>query len=235
MHTYRRRPATTSRRAALQKTRCIAHAYRDAIRRTLGGSDVTLPNPPRRARTRGARAGRSTPRRHLQPLLHLQLAPSSRLQPGRYEREPKRGSRPRVRNAAHATIADVTRATLASCLAALAVSGSLAAAAIGTDAGRVRAATRTYVHSFINGPESPLRVRPSIIRVQGSGAISYRRLRWRNWGTSRAQAKGRQCSGRTSACRTANVRLSDRKTMHGRLVYTCLRPLLPGEVKICLP
>lgn len=41
-HTYRRRPATASRRAALEQTRCVAHAYRDAIRRTLGGSDVTF-------------------------------------------------------------------------------------------------------------------------------------------------------------------------------------------------
>ena len=72
-----------------------------------------------------------------------------------------------------------------------------------------------------------------MIRVQGSGAISYSRLRWRSWGTSRAQAKGRQCSGRTGGCQTASIRLSDRKTIHGRLVYTCLRPLLPGEVKIC--
>lgn len=125
--------------------------------------------------------------------------------------------------------------TFASCLAALAVSGALGATAIGTDAGPARAATRTYVHSFINEPGSPLRVRPSIIRVQGSGAISYSRLRWRTWGASRAQAKGRQCSGRTGACRTASIRLSDRKTIRGRLVYTCLRPLLPGEVKICLP
>ena len=138
-------------------------------------------------------------------------------------------------NAAHATIADVSRATLASCLAAVAVSGALAATAIGTDAGAARAATTTYVHSFINEPESPLRVRPSIIRVQGGGGVSYSRLRWRNWGTSRAQAKGRQCSGRTGGCRTASIRLSDRKIIHGRLVYTCLRPLLPGEVKICLP
>lgn len=41
-HTYRRRPATTTRRAALEQTRCIAHAYRDAIRRTLGGSQVSF-------------------------------------------------------------------------------------------------------------------------------------------------------------------------------------------------
>ena len=134
-----------------------------------------------------------------------------------------------------ATIAGVTRTMLAFCLAALAVGGSLAATAIATDAGAARAATRTYVHSFINEPASPLRVRPSIIRVQGSGAISYSRLRWRSWGASRAQAKGRQCSGRTGGCRTASIRLSDRKTIRGRLVYTCLRPLLPGEVKICLP
>lgn len=103
----------------------------------------------------------------------------------------------------------MTRTTLASCLAALAVSGALSATAIATDAGPARAATTTYVHGVINERESPLRVRPSIIRVQGSGAISYSRLRWRNWGTSRAQAKGRQCSGRTGGCQTASIRLSD--------------------------
>jgi len=120
-------------------------------------------------------------------------------------------------------------------LAALAVSGSLAATAPGTDPDPAQAATKTYVHSFINDPESPLRVRPRTIRVQGSGAISYSRLNWSTWGSSTARAKGRQCSARTGACQTASIRLSDRKTIRGRRVYTCLRPLLPGEVKICLP
>ena len=132
-------------------------------------------------------------------------------------------------------VADRDAGAGARVLAALAVGGSLAATALATDAGAARAATRTYVHSFINEPASPLRVRPSIVRVQGSGAISYSRLHWRNWGASRAQAKGRQCSRRTGGCQTASIRLSDRKTIRGRLVYTCLRPLLPGEVKICLP
>lgn len=129
----------------------------------------------------------------------------------------------------------MTRTTLAISLAALAVSGSLAATASVADPGRSQAAAKTYVHSVINGPESPLRVRPRTIRIEGSGAISYSRLRWSSWGSSTARAKGRQCSARTGACQTASIRLSDRKIVHGRRVYTCLRPLSPGEVKICLP
>jgi len=120
-------------------------------------------------------------------------------------------------------------------LAALAVSGSLAAAIPGAGPDPAQAATQTYVHSFINGPEGPLRVRPRTIRVEGSGAISYSRLHWSTWGSNTARAKGRQCSARTGACQTASIRLSDRKTIRGRRIYTCLRPLLPGEVKICLP
>jgi hypothetical protein len=139
------------------------------------------------------------------------------------------------RLAANATIADVTRTTLVISLAAVAVGGSLAATAPGARPAPAQAATKTYVHSFINGPESPLRVRPSIIRVEGSGAISYGQLRWSTWGSSTARAKGRQCSARTGACQTASIRLSDRKTVRGRRVYTCLGPLLPGEIKICLP
>jgi len=40
--TYRRRAETTSRRAALSQTRCVAHAYLDGIKRTLGGSDISF-------------------------------------------------------------------------------------------------------------------------------------------------------------------------------------------------
>ena len=41
-HTYRRRRATTSRRAALEQMRCVAHAYLDGMKRTLGGSEVSF-------------------------------------------------------------------------------------------------------------------------------------------------------------------------------------------------
>lgn len=108
------------------------------------------------------------------------------------------------------------------------------------DSPRHRPGPRTGSHENVRPqlhqrPRSPLRVRPSVIRVEGSGAISYGRLRWSTWGSSTAHAKGRQCSAPTGACQTASIRLSDRKTIRGRRVYTCLRPLLPGEVKICLP
>ena len=41
-HTYRHRPETTSRRAALGQTRCVAHVYLDGIKRTLRGSDISF-------------------------------------------------------------------------------------------------------------------------------------------------------------------------------------------------
>lgn len=64
--------------------------------------------------------------------------------------------------------------------------------------------------------------------------VAYGRLRWSSWGARQAEAKGRQCSARTGGCRTASIRLFGRRTIRGRDVYTCLRPLRAVQARICL-
>lgn len=134
------------------------------------------------------------------------------------------------------TIRAMTRTPIFALLVWLAFAAALAGLALRVGLQPAAAATRTYVHSFINEPASPLRVRPSTIRVQGSGGISYAGLHWRSWGGATALAKGRQCSARAGGCAGAvSVRLSDVRLLGGRRVYTCLRPLVRGEIKMCLP
>lgn len=113
----------------------------------------------------------------------------------------------------------------------------LAAAITGAAAtAQQRTATRSYVHSTLNNPATPLRARPRTIRMEGSGGISYTQLRWSSWGAPRTYATGRQCSSRSGGpCAATRIRLSSRRRTHGRLVYRCLRPLKRGEVTICLP
>ena len=131
----------------------------------------------------------------------------------------------------------MTRTTLAICLAALSVSGLLAAAIPAAGPRSAQAATKTYVHSFINGPESPLRVRPYTICRRGQRRHLLQPPALEHLGLEHRLSQGTTVLGaqrRLPNCEHPALS-SDRKTIRGRRVYTCLRPLLPGEVKICLP
>ncbi len=79
-----------------------------------------------------------------------------------------------------------------------------------------------------NLDDGPLRVEPSRLQISGSGAISYRDLKWNDWGEPKATATGEQCSGRTRSCQDIRLSLTGLKREGGKRLYTRYTTSEPG-------
>jgi len=98
---------------------------------------------------------------------------------------------------------------------------------------------RSYVNRVIDapytGPYSSLAIKPRTIHVGGSGAFSYRGLRWSSWGKRKAFGRGKLCSARYRSCGKTAITLSNRRRVGRRLVYTCLFNNREADFKTCSP